>query len=211
MVVGIVNYGVGNILSIQNALLQVGAEVCVLNSPADLAKADKLILPGVGAFGAAVENLRNCGFFEPLLKQIQNKVPILGICVGMQLLFEEGLEHGVFKGLGVIRGQVMSLETPHKIPQIGWNQVEHNTKLDVELGTGPQHSLLEGISNQSWFYFVHSYVCKPADNSLSVGQTEYGERFCSVVQQDCVYGVQFHPEKSQSSGLQLLNNFCSIA
>lgn len=201
--IGIINYRVGNLLSLKNAFDKIGVKACVLESPQELSSVDKLVLPGVGAYGAAVENLHAFGFFDPLLQLIKQKMPILGICVGMQLLFEEGMEHGTFQGLGCIRGQVVRLQGAQKIPQIGWNQVEHQSE--------HKSSLLAGIQNQSWFYFVHSYICLPTEQAVSLGQTEYGQSFCSVVQQSTVCGVQFHPEKSQSSGLQLLRNFCHLA
>mgnify|MGYP001817510175 CR=1 FL=1 len=195
--IAIVDYGVGNLRSVQKALERVGAEAVVTNDPEVLDSALGVILPGVGAFGDAMSNLRSRRLLQPVLHQVEQEKPLLGICLGMQLLFDESEEMGRHSGLGLLPGRVMRFpEGELKVPHIGWNQLQH--------GEGP---LLEGIAPGAYAYFVHSYYAVPQEPGDVLARTEYGVEFASVVGRDRVWGAQFHPEKSQEVGLRLLQNF----
>ncbi len=210
----IVDYGVGNLRNVYKAFEAVGAVVRVITSPAELAGAAGIVLPGVGAFGDAAANLRAAGFERPLLAAVAAGTPLLGICVGMQLLFDESEEMGRHAGLGIVPGCVVrfaadavsrslpdeGLRRPLKIPQIGWNQLHH-------AGGDP---LLAGIPDGAYAYFVHSYYCAPDDPRHIVATTDYGIAYASVVRRDRVWGIQCHPEKSQTVGLRILRNFVEI-
>ena len=196
--IGIVNYKVGNLQNLQNSLDFIGADSILVNEPHELEKVEKIIFPGVGAFGHAAKSLVDCGFWEPMKEKVAQRTPILGICVGMQLLFSESFEDGRHEGLGLIKGAVKRFSHDLKIPQIGWNKVFFSDS---------QNPLVDGINEGAWFYFVHSYACFPDESSRQLGTTEYGESFCSIVHDDHLWGVQFHPEKSQDDGLRLLRNF----
>ncbi len=196
----IVDYQAGNLSNLKNALDYVGVESQIVNDAASIYQADRILMPGVGAFGPAMESLKHSGMLEAIQEKIAAKTPFLGICVGMQLLFSEGHEGGIFPGLGLIEGAVERFEHQLKIPQIGWNQVSYRH----------EDPLLTDIPNNSYFYFVHSYFGKPTDAHVTLATTEYGTSFASVVHVDNVWGVQFHPEKSQIVGLQLLKNFCTM-
>ena len=218
--IAVVDYGVGNLRSVCKALDASGSPAMVITAPEALAGASGIVLPGVGAFGDAARNLRAARFEGPLLGAIAAGVPLLGICVGMQLLFDESEEMGRHAGLGIIPGRVVrfpadvldltgrtqgSAPTPShgrllKVPQIGWNQLHHP-------GTDP---LLVGVPEGAYAYFVHSYYCSPYDPSASVATTHFGLDFASVVRQGQVWGIQCHPEKSQAVGLRILRNFASI-
>lgn len=201
----IIDYGVGNLRNVWKALEAAGATVTIVNEAAGLAGAAGIVLPGVGAFGDAAANLRRQGFEQPLLDAIAAGVPLLGICVGMQLLFDESEEMGRHAGLGVIPGRVVRFAgnvrgpdgRPLKVPQIGWNQLHHR-------GTDP---LLAGVPDGAYAYFVHSYYCAPTDPAVVVAHTDYGIAYAAVVRRGNVWGVQFHPEKSQAVGLRILRNF----
>lgn len=199
--IGIINYRVGNLQNLKNSLDFIGAETTILDTPENIESMSKLILPGVGAFGHAVANLHQHGFWEPLVRRVNEGTPLLGICVGMQVLFEKSYEGGNHLGLGLIPGTVERFQTKEKIPHMGWNTVSQEKN----------DPLLTGIRDNSWFYFVHSYVCQPKDHSTIIGYTDYGQKFCSVVAYKNIWGAQFHPEKSQDSGLQLLKNFCDYS
>jgi len=199
--IGIINYRAGNLQNLQNSLSFIGEESRIINSPSEMDGNTKFILPGVGAFGHAVKNLHEYGFWEPLKEAVSANIPMLGICVGMQVLFSKSFEDGIHEGLNLIKGEVKKFETDLKVPQMGWNTVNFNNSKDP---------LLSGIDDQSWFYFVHSFACHPDDNNLMLGSTNYDYDFCSIVNQNNLWGVQFHPEKSQNPGLKLLKNFCEI-
>ena len=195
--IGIIDYGMGNLRSVQKAFEAVGHAAQIIRTPQAIADSDQLVLPGVGAFGRAMENLRRMDLLEPLRKAVGEGKPLLGICLGLQLLFQESEEHGCHKGLGVLEGKVRRLPAGVKVPHIGWNQAA------IVRG----NPLLQGMPDHAFFYFVQSYIVEPANEETIVGTTDYGVTFASIVGWENVYGVQFHPEKSQDVGLRLLKNF----
>jgi len=193
----IVDYGMGNLRSVQKGFERVGFRAEISSDPEVIASAGKLVLPGVGAFGDAMEELSKRGLVEPLLEAIGRGVPFLGICLGLQLLFEESEEGGRHTGLGVLRGRVRRFPESLLVPQIGWNQVHF-------VRPSP---LFSGVPDGAFFYFVHSYYVDPRDPEDVLARTEYGISYTSAVGRGAVFGVQFHPEKSQQVGLRLLANF----
>lgn len=194
----IVDYQAGNLANLKNALDYLGLPNQIVTEAAPLKKASHLLMPGVGAFAPAMHSLRQSGMMATILEQISGGTPFLGICVGLQLLFTEGQEGGSHRGLGLIEGSVVRFEHDLKIPQIGWNQVSFCQ----------EDPLFANIPDHSYFYFVHSFHGIPKEANITLAETEYGTPFTSVVHWENVWGVQFHPEKSQSVGLQLLENFC---
>jgi len=196
----IVDYGVGNLRSVQKAFEAVGATARISGRPADIAAAGAVVLPGVGAFGDAIGNLRRRGLETPLLEAARSGKPFFGICVGMQLLFEQSDEMGTHAGLGLLPGDVTRFREGLTVPHMGWNQIE-------PVG---EHPLLRRIAPGSFAYFAHSYFCRPADERHIIARTEYGGPFASVVARDNIFGIQFHPEKSQRVGLQILQNFAEL-
>lgn len=204
MSVLIIDYGMGNLASVRRAFEEAGAHVFISNDPSDMADAERLVLPGVGAFYDAMEALREKGW-DKAIKQaaLKDGLPVLGICLGMQLLAEMGTEGGETQGLGLIPGRVIRLEPVHgkeRIPHVGWNEVHFQ---------GP-HSLFDGIEKGTDFYFVHSYHFVPHDKENALAITPYCGSFVSVVGRGTVLGTQFHPEKSSKAGLRLLKNFLKI-
>jgi glutamine amidotransferase len=195
--IAIADYGMGNRRSVEKALAHVGAESVIT---ADVANASAIILPGVGAFPEAMRNLERTGLGEVLKERAQAGVPLLGICLGMQLLFESSTEHEGAEGLGILPGTVTRLESP-RLPHIGWNLVTFER----------ESALTEGLGDAAAFYHVHSFACRPADRADVVGTSEYGERFVSVVERGNVMASQFHPEKSSRDGLRMLRNFAQLA
>jgi glutamine amidotransferase len=203
-VIALIDYGSGNLRSVHKALLKVGADVRIVKQPGELADARAVVLPGVGAFDDCMHALDRQGMLEAARNFIQSGKPFLGICVGYQALFEKSEEfNSCAAGLGVFRGKVVRFSEGHglKIPQIGWNQIQ------VARADCP---LLRGIPSGSYFYFVHSFFPQPADQTIVATETDYGETFASAVWKDNVFATQFHPEKSQKAGLQLLKNFKEI-
>lgn len=194
---GLIDYGVGNLRSVEKALQKVGARVEIVNQGSNLASCDGAILPGVGAFREAMEQLRDRGFEQAITRYVEAQKPLLGICLGLQLIFEESDEYGVTPGLGLVPGRVTRLETSLKIPHIGWNTA-------VPTRSDP---LLEGLSESSYYYFVHSYAPVPRYGDDILCQTTYGTPFTSAVRHGSIAAFQFHPEKSSSAGLTLLKNF----
>jgi len=200
--VAIIDYGVGNLRSVEKAFSAVGVDAVITADRERLWAAERLVLPGVGAFGTCMSEFERHGLKELVIDRVEHGTPLLGICVGMQMLFEESAEFGKTKGLGLLKGQVNRFDDGNLVvPHVGWNQVGKTS-------TSP---LLNDVSENSFFYFVHSYYCEPADKDAIVGETEYGVTFASVVAKKKIYGVQFHPEKSQNAGLQLLKNFANQA
>lgn len=200
----IVDHGLCNLDSIARAVEECGGAPRVTRRPADLRNCDRLIIPGVGAFGKAMENLRSDGMDEAIRAERERRqLPVLGICLGMQLLAEASEEGGEFRGLGLIPGRVVRLrrEAPReRVPHMGWNEIE----------IAAEHPLLAGLDSGANFYFVHSYHFASARRENVLAFTPYCGRFASVVAQDDVMGVQFHPEKSQKAGFQVLRNFLAF-
>ncbi len=195
--IAVVDYGRGNLRSVQKAFEHLGYEAVVTRDPEVILRADKAVLPGVGAFGDCMENLRRFGLVEVVKEFIASGKPFLGICLGLQLLFSESEEFGPVEGLGVVKGRVVRFPRGLKIPHMGWNQVE------VVSGSG----LFEGIKSGDYFYFVHSFYVVPEDESVVATYTDYGVRFASSICVDNIFATQFHPEKSQRLGLRVLDNF----
>ncbi|MCI0490504.1 MAG: imidazole glycerol phosphate synthase subunit HisH [Blastocatellia bacterium] len=196
--IAIIDYGVGNLRSVEKALEAVGAQARITNDAGAIREAERLVLPGVGAFGECARRLRESGLDKSVLEAAEEGKPLLGLCVGLQLMFDEGHEFGQHEGLGIMRGRVVRFpEGGPRVPQIGWNQIENRTP----------HPLLEGLADGTYFYFVHSYYIEADDASDVLALTEYGIRYPTVCARGSVCGVQFHPEKSQDAGLRLLANF----
>lgn len=191
----IIDYGVGNLASVKNAWDKLGINCKISNDPFVINKAEALILPGVGAAGQGMRNLKEKGLDKLIAEEIKKGKLFLGICLGMQLLFEKS-EEGNVNCLGILKGSVKKFKKMKKIPQIGWNQVKVIKKIN----------LLKDIEN-NYFYYVNSFYCLPKDKEITVGITSYGEEFAGVVAKDNVFGVQFHPEKSGPAGFRLLENF----
>ena len=198
--VAIIDYGVGNLRSVEKAFAATGCEAVVSGDESVLRAAERLVLPGVGAFGACMKALSERGFDQLVRERVKDGTPLLGVCVGMQLLFEESDEFGSTPGLGLLRGRVRRFNDELVVPHVGWNRI-------FQIRENP---LFTGLANGSFFYFVHSYYCEPVDESAVAGETEYGVNYASVVAQKNICGVQFHPEKSQDAGLRLLRNFARL-
>jgi glutamine amidotransferase len=208
-VIAVIDYGMGNLRSVQKALEHVGAKVIVTNDPKLIISADSVVLPGVGAFKDCMANLTQLKLVDPIRKFIDGGKPFLGICLGLQVLFEESEEYGPVAGLGILPGKVLkftsaSSETkggpPIKIPHIGWNNIEVKKKVP----------LFDKLGTESYFYFVHSYYVVPEDQSIVATVTNYGVEFVSGIQYRNIYAFQFHPEKSQTVGLSLLERFSNL-
>jgi imidazole glycerol-phosphate synthase subunit HisH len=199
--VAVVDYGMGNRRSVEKALEHVGARARITRDQVELRAADGLVVPGVGAFPKAMANLRELGLDELIAERLGAGAPVLGICLGMQVLFESSVELGGAAGLGLLPGTVSELDPGGgKLPHIGWNRVRFRR----------ESSLTAGLPAACAFYHVHSFAPRPADPSDVLGEGEYGEPFVSAVDRDPVFGVQFHPEKSSTHGLELLRNFAAI-
>ena len=194
--IAIVDYGIGNLGSVIKGLRHAGAETVLTGDPAVLRAAEALVLPGDGAFGATMEEIRARGLVGVLEEAAASGRPLLGICIGMQVLFEESEEHGLHAGLGLQPGRVRRLEGSLPIPHMGWNRLRRRRA----------HPLLEGIEDGAYVYFVHSYFCDATDDVV-VATTDYGREFAAIVGRDHVMGVQFHPEKSQAVGLRMVASF----
>ena len=203
-VTGIINYGMGNLASVKNALDHLNIEARIISEPGDLHKVDKIVLPGVGAFGMAMQNLDRSGFSDAIRELVLVKQkPIIGLCLGMQLLLDSSTEHGVHKGLGIVGGKVLffgDAVSGLTVPHIGWNDVQY-----------PDDTILfRGLEPAPDYYFVHSYYCLLDDQDHVAGTTTYGIPFHSSIANGHIFGCQFHPEKSQRCGLTLLKNFNSV-
>ncbi|NMC75051.1 MAG: imidazole glycerol phosphate synthase subunit HisH [Geobacteraceae bacterium] len=202
--IAIIDYGMGNLRSVQKGFEKVGFEAVVTSEPKAVLEADRVVLPGVGAFRDCMKNLEEGGFIEPILRVIREGRPFLGICLGLQLLFTESEEFGLHAGLNVIPGRVVRFPEGMKengeelkVPHMGWNQVSMKRRPPA----------FEGIPDGSSFYFVHSFYVKPEDPSVVATTTDYGIEFCSSVWKENIVATQFHPEKSQEMGLSILKNF----
>ena len=198
----IVDYQMGNLRSVQKAFEKVGFDAEISSDPHVIAAAEKLVLPGVGAFRDAINEIRRRDLVRPISDHIESQKPFLGICLGLQLLFDVSYEDGEFEGLGLIPGEVIKFELPKafKVPHMGWNRVsisKPNTIFPSEL-------------NEEFFYFVHSYFVRPKDPSVIALEADYGKNFCAAIQHENLFASQFHPEKSQSVGLRLLKSFAQL-
>jgi imidazole glycerol-phosphate synthase subunit HisH len=205
-VIAIIDYGMGNLRSVQKGFEKIGADAVITADPRVVLEADKIVLPGVGAFRDCMCNLEQAGFVEPILKVVSDGRPFLGICVGMQLLFSDSVEFGLYRGLDLIPGHVLRFpegmrenDEDLKVPHMGWNQLNFKRKPTV----------FEDIDEGTNVYFVHSYYAKPDDDAVIATTTSYGIEFCSAIWKDNIVATQFHPEKSQHAGLQILKNFAS--
>ncbi|MEE8575186.1 MAG: imidazole glycerol phosphate synthase subunit HisH [Thermodesulfobacteriota bacterium] len=202
--IAIIDYDMGNLRSVEKALAKLGSESVITRDAQVIADATHVVLPGVGAFKDCMHNLEEYGLIDPIKKAVNSGKPFLGICIGLQLLFDESSEQGTHFGLGIIKGKVVRFPAPHhtegsefKIPHMGWNAVK----------ASKASALLEGTPDGEYFYFVHSYYAKPEDQSVTLTTTQYGEEFASSIEHGNVMACQFHPEKSQRAGLKLLENF----
>ncbi|MEO0190443.1 MAG: imidazole glycerol phosphate synthase subunit HisH [candidate division WOR-3 bacterium] len=193
--IGIIDYGAGNIHSVKNALDFLKFKSCIIKEPKDMRSVDRIILPGVGAFGFAVERLQQTGLFESIIEWLKDNRPFLGICLGMQLLFESSEESKKIEGFGIFKGYVKRFNI-NKVPQIGWNNIDILKK-----------SPLLGFRENPFFYFLHSYYVNTTEKDLIIGVTEYGVKYPSIINRNNIYGVQFHPEKSGKNGLRILKNW----
>ncbi len=202
----VVDYGMGNLKSVKNAAALLGHRVCVTDKFSIISKASKIIFPGVGHFAQAIRELKKRKLFFILKEKIAEGVPFLGICLGMQVLFESSQEAPGLKGFGAIKGEVKKFKGKKLIiPHMGWNQIRHQTSDDRRQTT----NIFRGIKDGSYFYFVHSYYCQPQDKSVILTTTDYGINFASSIRKNNVWAFQFHAEKSQKLGLKLFNNFLS--
>ena len=198
LIITVIDYQAGNIRSVEKALEKSGASVKVSGKASDLEKSDAVVFPGQGSCDSSMVNLRNQGLDEVLVEWINSGKPFMGVCLGLQLLLEES-DEGDERGLGVLEGRVEKLPEGQKVPHMGWNSVRFTT----------DHPVFKGVSQNSYFYFVHSYIAVPKASSIIAGHTEYGRDFCSAVAFDNVVAVQFHPEKSGENGLNIYKNFVS--
>ena len=197
----IIDYGGSNLRSVQKAFESIGAQLQVAATAEEIGRASRLVLPGVGAFGAGMAALRRRGLEEAIRDRVAQGAPLLGICLGMQFLFERSEEMGQHTGLGLLAGDVVRFPAAGpKIPHMGWNQLLHDQA----------HPLLRGVPSGAYSYFVHSFYCRPADQATIIARAEYGRPFAAIVGRDNVYGLQFHPEKSQRVGLTILRNFTEL-
>jgi len=202
--IGIVDYDIGNLRSVQKAFQHVGGEAAFVRTPEEISKCDALVLPGVGAFGDCVRSLAKSGMWNDVVAWAKSEKPFFGICVGFQMLFESSEEAPGEKGLGIFAGEVRKFSDKHhlKIPQIGWNDVTVRQ---------PDATLLAGISTGDFVYFVHSYYAAPKDPSIIALESTYGDTFTAAVARGNLVATQFHPEKSQKAGLRMIKNFVELA
>jgi imidazole glycerol-phosphate synthase subunit HisH len=200
--IAIIDYGMGNLRSVQKAFEKVGHQAIVTSDPAQVAAAAKVVLPGVGAFEDAAAELRRLDLVQPVLQAIDSGKPFLGICLGLQLLFDVSYENGRHEGLGVLRGECVRFDLPrdYAVPHMGWNQLNIRRPAPV----------LSGVAEGAYVYFVHSYYVVPKDAEVVAAETEYGGPICAMVWRDNVFATQFHPEKSQAEGLRMLKNFAEL-
>ena len=200
--IAIIDYQMGNLRSVQKGFEKVGHEAMITSDPAELAKGERIVLPGVGAFGDAIAELRRRNLVEPIKEAVASGKPFLGICLGLQLLFDVGYENGEFEGLGILRGKCVRFDLPHefKVPHMGWNRCTIKRKAPI----------LKNTADGTFFYFVHSYYVIPEDPGVVALEADYGHPFCAAVWKDNLFATQFHPEKSQEEGLKLLKAFAEM-
>jgi glutamine amidotransferase len=201
--IAIIDYGMGNLRSVQKGFERVGHAATITNDPAALASAQKVVLPGVGAFRDAIAALRQRQLVEPIRAAVSAGKPFLGICLGLQLLFDRSFEDGQYEGLGIIPGDVVRFDVPreYKVPHMGWNQLHFRRRSPI----------FAGVDEGAHFYFVHSYYVVPRDPSIIATETDYPTPFCSSIWRDNLFATQFHPEKSQTDGLRVLANFAELS
>lgn len=205
--IAVIDYGMGNLRSVQKALEVVGAKAKITSIPEDLKGCERIVFPGVGAFGDAMKELKRRGLARPIKDAIAEGKPFLGLCLGVQLLFEKSDEAPGVKGLGVLKGEVKRFRFKDKrlkVPHMGWNNIARSSKFKA------QSKILKGIPDGAFMYFVHSYYVKPKDKKAVLTTTDYGIKFVSGICKDNIYGFQFHPEKSQELGLKILKNFVRL-
>jgi len=208
--IAVIDYGMGNLRSVEKALEEAGGRTLVTSKPADLKRCSKIVFPGVGAFGDAMKELRRLGLADPIRESIAAGKPFLGLCLGLQLLFEKSEEAPGVKGLGILKGEVKKFRFTNeqrrttndalKVPHMGWNSIEK----------AADSPLLKDTPDKAYVYFVHSYYVKPDEKKAVLTMTDYGITFASGVRKDNIYGLQFHPEKSQALGLKMLKNFVKL-
>ena len=200
--IAIIDYQMGNLRSVQKGFERVGHQAHVTSDPAEVAEADKIVLPGVGAFADAIRELDQRHLVDPIREAIAADKPFLGICLGLQLLFDVSYEDGTHRGLGILPGEVKRFDLPsnYKVPHMGWNQAQILRPAPV----------LNGVSDEDYFYFVHSYYVVPRDPELIAIEVSYHRPFCAMVWRDNLFATQFHPEKSQADGLRILRNFAEL-
>ena len=198
--IAIIDYGAGNLQSVKNALDYLKVDSIITSNAKDIIKAKKVIFPGVGSFGDGIRALYELDLVDPIMKVIEDNKPFLGICLGMEVLFEKSEESPGVEGLGIFGGRVKKFKGSLKIPHIGWNQI----KIQKE------SVILEGIPDNSFFYFVHSYYAEPKDKEIALAKTDYGEEFVSAVEKGNIFALQFHPERSGDIGLRILKNFAGL-
>ena len=206
--IAVIDYGMGNLRSVQKALEEVGARTKVTSDASDIRRCGKVVFPGVGSFGDAMKELKRRGLIEPIKSAIADGKPFLGLCLGLQLLFEKSEEAPGVKGLSILKGEVKRFRFPKgglKVPHMGWNEI--NVKCQM---SNAKNRIFKGVPDGSYFYFVHSYYVKPEDKKVVLATTDYGIDFASGVASRNVYGLQFHPEKSQALGLKILKNFVRL-
>ena len=198
--IAIIDYGMGNLRSVEKAFQHLGFEAGIFDDPAETSQASHLVLPGDAAFGDAMKNLRKGGWVERIHEHVDASRPFLGICVGLQLMFTESEELGTHRGLALLPGRIKRFPPTERVPQIGWNQVSYRRPT----------AIFDAVPDDSFFYFVHSYYVESEAVEDCVGTTEYGLEYTSVAARQNMFGVQFHPEKSQQPGLRLLQNFAAL-
>ncbi len=196
MKIAIIDYGMGNLKSVYKAFLSLGLEAQVTSDPREILRADKVVLPGVGAFKDAMHELRRSGLTDAIYETVGQGKPFLGICLGMQLLFDKSYEYGEVEGLKLLKGEIVKLDVPLKVPHMGWNTLNFTKK----------EPLFTGLNDDSYVYFVHSYYLETKEDIIS-STTNYGKEIAVSVQKDNIFATQFHPEKSGDIGLQMLKNF----
>jgi glutamine amidotransferase len=195
--IAIVDYGMGNLRSVEKGFLKVGIDAKVVSDPKAVDVANAVVLPGVGAFRDCMRNLREMSLIESIVRSIQKGKPYFGICLGLQVLFTESEEFGIHKGFDILKGNVVRFQTNFKVPHMGWNNVKISRRPPI----------FDGIQDDAFFYFVHSFYVVPDDNNIIATTTEYDITFTSMIWKDNIFATQFHPEKSQENGLRLLKNF----